>query len=116
MPTMRGAVDHPLVRNIIAYQAAMARQDFAEGAKNFAPDVVYVVPGSNPLSGHHEGPVAVMGYLGRLLALTAGTYNISDMLWLTCGDRVACRPATRRKSATDRLNGTRPSSSTSLMG
>lgn len=89
MPTMRGAVDHPLVQKIVAYQTAMARQDFAEGAKIFAADVVYLVPGTNPLSGRYQGPEAVMGYFGRLMALTAGTYEIKDMLWLACDDRVA---------------------------
>lgn len=86
--TMRGAVNHPLVQKIIAYQSAMARQDFAEGANIFAPDVVYIVPGNNPLSGRYEGPDAVMGYFGRLMTVTSGTYEISDMLWLTSGDRV----------------------------
>jgi len=86
---MRGAVDHPLVKKIIAYQAAMARQDFVEGRKVFALDVVYLVPGANPLSGRYEGPDAVMGYFGRLMALTAGSYDISDMLWLACEDRIA---------------------------
>jgi uncharacterized protein len=86
---MRGAIDHPLVQKIMAYQAAMARQDFAEGATIFAPDVVYVVPGNNPLSGRYEGPEAVMGYFGRLMTVTAGSYEISDMLWLVSGDRVA---------------------------
>jgi uncharacterized protein len=94
--TMRGATDHPLVQKIIAYQAAMARQDFAEGGTIFAPHVVYVVPGNNPLSGRYEGPDAVMGYFGRLTEVTAGTYEISDMLWLTCDDRVAL--STRNKA------------------
>jgi uncharacterized protein len=86
--TMRGAIDHPLVQRIMNYQAAMARQDFSEGATIFAPDVAYVVPGNNPLSGHYEGPEAVMGYFGRLMELTRGTYEISDMLWLTCNERI----------------------------
>jgi uncharacterized protein len=85
---MRGAVDHPLVKKIMAYQAAMARQDFAEGAAIFAPDVVYNVPGKNPLSGKYVGPKAVMDYFGNLMALTRGTYEITDMLWLACNDRV----------------------------
>lgn len=87
--SMRGAVQHLLVRKIIAYQNAMAHQDFTEGARIFAPDVVYVVPGRNPLSGRYEGPEAVMGYFGRLMQMTSGSYKITDMLWLTCGDRVA---------------------------
>jgi ketosteroid isomerase-like protein len=87
-PKMRGAVTHPLVQKIIAYQTAMARQDFASGATIFAPDVVYVVPGQNALSGTFHGPAEVMGYFGKLMALTSGTYGISDMLWLACHDRV----------------------------
>jgi uncharacterized protein len=87
--TMRGATDNPLVQRIMAYQAAMARQDFTEGATIFAPNVVYIVPGNNILSGRYEGPDAVMGYFGRLMEITAGTYEISDMLWLTCDNRVA---------------------------
>jgi uncharacterized protein len=86
--TQRGAVNHPLVQKIMTYQAAMARQDFASGATIFAPDVLYVVPGNNPLSGRYDGPDAVMGYFGRLMEVTAGTYDISDMLWLVSNDRV----------------------------
>lgn len=85
---MRGALAHPLVQKIIAYQQAMARQDFAAGVDVFSPDVVYMVPGSNALSGRFQGPDAVMGYFGRLMALTGGTYGISDMLWLAAEDRV----------------------------
>jgi uncharacterized protein len=96
MPVMRGAVDHPYVQKIMAYQAAMARQDFAEGRRIFAPDVIYAVPGANPLSGRYEGPEAVMGYFGRLMELTAGTYDISDMNWLASGDRIAL--ATRNRA------------------
>lgn len=104
MPTMRGAVDHPLVQKVIAYQAAMARQDFGEGAKVFAPDVVYTVPGSNQLSGRYEGADAVMGYFGRLMALTAGSYDITDMLWLACGDRVALTTRNKAKIAARSLD------------
>jgi uncharacterized protein len=87
--TMRGALDHPLVVKVINYQAAMAQQNFAEGAKVFAPDVLYNVPGNNPLSGTFVGPEAVMGYFGNLMGITAGTYEILDMLWLVSGERVA---------------------------
>jgi uncharacterized protein len=87
--TMRGALDHPLVVKVINYQAAMAQQNFAEGAKVFAPDVLYNVPGNNSLSGTFVGPEAVMGYFGNLMGITAGTYEILDMLWLVSGERVA---------------------------
>jgi hypothetical protein len=29
-----------------------------------------------------------MGYFGRLMEMTSGTYRISQMLWLVCFDRV----------------------------
>lgn len=29
-----------------------------------------------------------MGYFGRLMQLTQGSYAISDMLWLACGDQI----------------------------
>jgi ketosteroid isomerase-like protein len=87
-PIMQGAVSHPLVQKIIAYQLAMARQDTDAGRDVFSPNVIYIVPGSNPLSGRYEGPEAVMGYFGRLMEMTSGTYRISQMLWLVCFDRV----------------------------
>ena len=83
---MRGAVDHPLARKVMAYQQAMATGDVAAARTVFQPDVVYVVPGANVMSGRYEGPDAVMGYLGRLMALTQGSYAIPVMTWLACGD------------------------------
>jgi uncharacterized protein len=40
------------------------------------------VPGNNVLSGIYKGPQQVMGYLGKLMELTQGTYGISEMHWL----------------------------------
>ena len=54
----------------------------------FAPDVRYVVPGRNPLSGAYHGPDEVMGYFGRLMAVTGGTYEITSMHWMTSDDHV----------------------------
>ncbi len=51
-------------------------------------DVVYDVPGTNALSGRHQDPDAVMGYFGSLMALTGGSYRITDMLWLASGESV----------------------------
>lgn len=87
-PIMSGAIEHPLVRAIIAYQAAMATGDTAAGRRIFHDDVVYVVPGANLLSGTFHGPDEVMGYFGRLMAATDGTYAIDALQWLVCGDKV----------------------------
>ncbi|GAB2563678.1 nuclear transport factor 2 family protein [Spirosoma areae] len=77
-----GALEHPNVQRIRAYQAAMARGDYEAGATVFDPEVTYTVPGHNALSGVYQGPAEVMGYLGRLMELTQGTYSIREMHWL----------------------------------
>jgi ketosteroid isomerase-like protein len=84
---MTGALQHPLVQKIIAYQIGMASGD-PDASSVFAPDVVYVVPGANALSGVHHGPDAVMGYFGQLMRRSGGTYRIDAMHWLVCGDKV----------------------------
>ena len=82
-PTIEtGALTHPHVQAIRAYQAAMARGDYEASATVFDPDVTYTVPGHNVLSGVYKGPAAVMGYLGKLMELTQGSYGISEMHWL----------------------------------
>lgn len=87
-PIITGATAHPLVQAIMAYQQAMATGDIAGGRSIFRDDVVYVVPGENLFSGTYHGPDEVMGYFGRLMAATAGTYAITAMHWLICGDKV----------------------------
>jgi len=87
-PQMSGAIEHPLVQKIIDYQRSMARGDLVSGRTVFAPDVVYTVPGHNPFSGTYRGPDGVMGYFGRLMEVTGGSYEITDMVWLACVDKV----------------------------
>ena len=89
VPQQSGALDDPKVMAIIVYQAAMARGDFAEGSKIFDPSVTYHVSGDNQLSGDYVGPQAVMGYFGRLMELTSGTYSISRMNWMVSDIGVA---------------------------
>jgi ketosteroid isomerase-like protein len=85
---MNGALAHPLVQKILRYQLAMARGDAAEGRTVFHDDVEYIVPGSNLFSGTYRGPDEVMGYFGRLMAATEGTYAMTAMNWLVCGEKV----------------------------
>jgi uncharacterized protein len=77
-----GALEHPNVKAVRNYQAAMAKGDFANGITVFDPEVTYTVPGNNILSGIYKGPEQVMGYLGKLMELTHGSYGISEMHWL----------------------------------
>jgi ketosteroid isomerase-like protein len=82
-PTIEtGALEHPNVKAVRNYQAAMAKGDFANGISVFDPEVTYTVPGNNILSGIYKGPEQVMGYLGKLMELTQGSYGISEMHWL----------------------------------
>jgi len=88
-PEMTGALSDLKVRVIMDYQLAMARGDLATARQVFAPDVVYTVPGKSVLAGTYRGPEAVMGYLGRLIELTQGTYRISKMHWMVSDDHVS---------------------------
>ena len=87
-PEMTGAVSHPLVQAIMAYQQAMATGDFAGGRQIFREGVVYVVPGENVFSGTYRGPDAVMGYFGKLMTETAGSYKSLRCSGLSAGDKV----------------------------
>ena len=86
--TQKGALEHPNVVRIQNYQASVARGDLDAARTVFEPDVAYVVPGDNALSGRYVGPDAVMGYFARLGEVSGGTYRIVEMNWLVCGDRV----------------------------
>ena len=89
MPEQYGATQDPKVQAIVAYQTAMAKGDLVTARAIFQPDVVYRVAGQNQLSGTFHGPEQVMGYLGKLMELTRGSYSISSMNWLVSGDGVA---------------------------
>ena len=88
-PEMTGAVGDAKVQVIMNYQLAMARGDVTSARQAFQADVVYTVPGKSSLAGVYRGPDAVMGYLGRLMELTRGTYRISAMHWMVSDDRVS---------------------------
>jgi uncharacterized protein len=87
-PIMKGALDHELVQKIINYQLAMAKGEIESAKTVFHEDVVYIVPGSNIFSGTYKGPDDVMGYFGRLMEATNGSYAITEMNWLVCANKV----------------------------
>jgi hypothetical protein len=88
-PQMSGDLDHPHVRAVLNYQLAVARGDLDSARTVFAPDVRYVVPGRNPLSGAYHGPDEVMGYFGPADGSDVrGTYQITRMHWMTSEDHV----------------------------
>jgi len=87
-PQMSGDLDDPRVRAVLSYQRQVGAGDLDSARAIFWPDVTYTVPGHSQLAGTYRGPDEVMGYFGRLYALTSGTYAISRMHWTTSGDRV----------------------------
>lgn len=87
-PQMSGDLDDPRVRAVLSYQRQVGVGDLDSARAIFWPDVTYTVPGHSQLAGTYRGPDEVMGYFGKLSALTGGTYAISRMHWTTSPDRV----------------------------
>lgn len=87
-PVMKGALGHDLVQKIMNYQLAIAQGDIESAKTVLHEDVVYIVPGSNIFSGTYRGPDDVMSYFGRLMNATDGSYAITEMNWLVCGNKV----------------------------
>jgi uncharacterized protein len=98
-PQMSGNLDDPRVRAVLSYQRQVAAGDLQSARTIFWPDVTYTVPGRSRLAGTYRGPEEVMGYFGKLFALTDGSYAISRMHWLTSADRVGL--ATRNHATRD---------------
>ncbi len=61
----------------------------------FTEDIVWHVPGRNPLSGDYKGISEVLGYFGQLGELTGGSFQVTLEDVLAAGERtVALHHAT----------------------
>lgn len=67
---------HPNEELLRRAYAAFAAGDDDTLRAVLAPTVVWHVAGHNPLAGTYRGPEEVLGYLGRLRALTDGTFRL----------------------------------------
>lgn len=74
--------DHPNLEAARTGYAAFAAGDMETVGPLLADDVVWHVGGDNPLSGDYTGREAVLGFFGRLMQETGGTFSneIHDML------------------------------------
>ncbi|MBC7940031.1 MAG: nuclear transport factor 2 family protein [Chitinophagaceae bacterium] len=80
---------HPHVQLVLDYLAAASRRDFAAAATFFADDLVYRVPGTNPLAGTFHGKSAALDYFGRVMAASQGSYKVDEIVdWLVSETRV----------------------------
>ena len=67
--------EHPNVARIRDGYAAFAKGDFAVLNDLFAEDLVWHDAGRNQTSGDYHGRVAVYGFFGKLMEVTAGTFR-----------------------------------------
>ena len=67
--------EHPNSATVRNVYGALDRKDIAGLTGLLSPDVTLLVPGRSPLAGRYEGRDAVTGFLGKLGALSGGTYH-----------------------------------------
>lgn len=67
---------HPHEELIRRGYAAFSQGDLATLREVFDPDIVWHSPGRNQLAGHHRGVEAVLGFFGRTVELSGGTFRI----------------------------------------
>ena len=74
--------DHPNLEIARAGYAAFAAGDLAAVSEFLSDDIVWHAGGNNILTGEYEGKEAALGYLGRLVQETGGTFkaDVHDML------------------------------------
>jgi uncharacterized protein len=67
---------------------AFSRGDIDTVMAMFAPDIVWHVPGRGPLSRDYRGHAEVLGFFGRFMELSNGTFRLRVDDVLARGDRV----------------------------
>ena len=74
--------DHPNLQRARAGYEAFATGDLATVSDLMSDDIVWHSGGNNILTGDYEGKEAVLGYFGKLVQETAGSFknDIHDML------------------------------------
>jgi ketosteroid isomerase-like protein len=74
--------DHPNLERSRAGYAAFAAGDLTTVSDLLSDDIVWHSGGDNSLTGDYEGKEAVLGYFGRLMQETDGSFknDIHDML------------------------------------
>jgi uncharacterized protein len=55
---------------------AFSRGDMDAFNQLFADDIIWHVPGKSPIAGDHKGIDGVVGYFGRSMELSGGTFRV----------------------------------------
>ena len=84
-----------LIRN--AYDA-FSRGDIPGAMAAFAEDILWHVPGRGPLSRDYRGHAEVLGFFGRFMELSGGTFRLQVDDVLAQGERIVvlCTTSARR--------------------
>lgn len=75
--------EHPNARLLRTLFEALGRRDAVGAFACIAEDAVWRFPGrQGQLAGEHKGHAAIMAFLGRVMALTGGSFHLepTDML------------------------------------
>jgi ketosteroid isomerase-like protein len=76
---------------------ALATMDENEIAKYWADDMVWLVPGHNPLSGWYHGRKAFIGFMRRVGELSGGSFHM-DVVTVMVNDEYSCDVTRNRGS------------------
>lgn len=68
--------DHPDAELVRKGLKAFANRDMGTVGQVFADDIVWHVPGNNPLSGTYKGKEEVFGFLAKLGELSGGSFKL----------------------------------------
>ena len=79
---------HPNEELIRGGYAAFAKGDVPEVLGRFAQDITWHVPGRSALAGDYHGHDEVMGFFGKLMELSGGTFSLELHDLLASDDHV----------------------------
>jgi uncharacterized protein len=68
------------------YLEAFSEGDMDTVREAFAEDAVWHLPGRSPLAGDHEGPDAILGFIGRAVEMTEGTFQLELLDVMASGE------------------------------
>ena len=76
---------------------ALAAMNESEIARYWAEDMVWLVPGHNPLSGWYHGRQAFINFMKRVGELSGGSFHM-DVVTIMCNDEYSCDVTRNRGS------------------
>ncbi len=78
--------EHPHIARMREAYLAFGKGDLDALQEIWSPDLRWHTPGTHPLAGTYEGIPAVLGFLGRVLEVTGGTFRAEPQTSCAGGD------------------------------